>query len=449
MTEDNISKRCLPYPHLVPRVGVASLSSPLEIGADRGPAAADDLSKRLEEAGCEVIRMGQIDTPERARAAGRSLAEQHVDAIALVPVCWWEDYLVLDLVEECDRPVLFWSLPGMETGALCGTQQATCYLKALGHSYRAAFGSIDDDVCYRKALVYLRAAALKARLRRARIGMAGSHLNGMTHTAANEFMLKKTIGPRVVFLDLPQLLERTETVSTEQAEELWQNIVSRVGQCNVSEKDGVESMRVYAALREAIEKEGLNAVTIGCYPHLMGKVCLAGSLLADDGIPMACEGDVHGATGQYMLQLLTDQPTHNTDWLDPVDGESAIFTHCGSGSFSLAEKPGEVELGSVRLMEQGVCALFTSKPGPVTLININSHGAGYQCAILEGEAVSTDMVFPGNPVRIRFNRPVSELIDWIHEAGLGHHWMIGYGHVGPEIREWARIVGTELSLLEP
>jgi L-fucose isomerase-like protein len=181
----------------------------------------------------------------------------------------------------------------------------------------------------------------------------------------------------------------------------------------------------------------------------MGRVCLAASLLADEGVPLACEGDVHGAVGQFLLQLLTGQPTHNTDWLDPVDDRSVVFTHCGSGSFSLAEKPDTIRLASVRLMGQGACALFTAKPGPVTLVNINTHPSGYQCALLEGQAVPADMVFPGNPVRVQFHVPVKRLIDWIHDAGLGHHWMIGYGHVGDAIRLWARIVGPELRLVEP
>ncbi len=59
---------------------------------------------------------------------------------------------------------------------------------------------------------------------------------------------------------------------------------------------------------------------------------------------------------------------------------------------------------------------------------------GYQVALLEGEALPTEMVFPGNPVRVRFAQPTGDLIDWIHAEGIGHHWMIGYGHVGEDIR---------------
>jgi len=434
---------------LCPRVGVAALSSPLEVGAERGPGGAEALARQLSEAGCECVPLGVVDTPDAAAAAGRRLAEEHVDAVAFAVACWFEDYLVLDLLEECSLPVLLRPLPGMETGALCGTQQLTCCLRQLDVPFRSVFGESDAADCLRDALVFLRGAALKARLRRCRIGLAGNRINGMTHTSPNEFMLKKAIGPRVVMLDLPSLLRRADETPEDEARKRWTAVRERSGACDVGDAEGLDSMRVYAAVRELVDEHGLQALTIGCYPHLMGRVCLAASLLADEGIPLACEGDVHGAVGQYMLQLLTGSPTHNTDWLDPVDNESVVFTHCGAGSFSLAERPEEIRLGSVRLMGQGVCALFTARPGPVTLVNLNACADGYQCAVLEGEALPAEMVFPGNPVRVRFGRPVPELVDWIHERGLGHHWMIGCGRVADEIRAWARLAGRRLHLTAP
>lgn len=435
--------------NLRPRVAVASLSSPLEVGADRAPRAAEELAQELADAGCEAISLGSVGTPDQAVAAGRRAAEEHVDAVAFAVASWFEDYLVLDMLEECSTPLLLWPLPGMETGALCGTQQLTAYLRQLDRPFLSVFGEADDQECLKKALAFLRAAALKARLRRCRIGMAGHHLNGMTHAAPNEFSLKKVVGPRVVWIDLPLLLKAADEMPEQEALERWTIMRERAGCCEVSDEDGVDSMRVYAAVRETVDKDGLDAMTIGCYPHLMGRVCLAASMLADEGVPLACEGDIHGAVGQYMLQLLTGQPTHNTDWLDPVDDHSVVFTHCGSGSFSLAHKPEEIRLGSVRLMGQGVCALFTAKPGPVTMVNINTSPDGYQCALLEGEAVEAEMVFPGNPVRVQFEKSVKQLIEWIDESGLGHHWMVGYGHVGDDIRSWAKVVGAGLSLVEP
>jgi L-fucose isomerase-like protein len=434
---------------LTPRIGVASLSSPLEIGADRAPAAAENLARALESIGCDVVQLGSLDEPDKSVAAGRKLAESHVHAVAFAAVTWYEDYLALDLLEECSVPVLLWSLPGMQTGALCGSQQLTAYLKQLGVPYRCVFGELDSAEGLERAKAFLLASALKEKMRRARIGLAGHRVVGMTEVSANEMALKKAIGPRVVTLDMPLLLARADEMPNDQARRTWQQLTSRSAACEVSEEEGLDSMRVYAAIKELVDRHRLDALAIGCYPHLMGRVCLAASLLADEGIPLGCEGDVNGAVGQLMLTLLTGEPTHNTDWLEPMDDGSVVFAHCGSGSFSLAEKQDDIKLASVRLMGQGVCALFPAKPGPVTLLSLLPLGDGYQCAMLEGEAISTEMVFPGNPLRVRFPQPTSQLIDWIHAEGVGHHWMAGYGHVGDEIRQWASIAGGSLRLVRP
>jgi L-fucose isomerase-like protein len=424
------------------------VSSPLEVGAGRAPQAGRDLAALLEAAGCEVVALEPIGTADQAAAAGRQLAAAQVEAVALAPASWFEDYLVLDLLEECPVPVLLWPLPGMETGALCGTQQLTSFLKYLGKPYCGVFGSLEAGPTLEQALTYLCGVALHRKLRRARIGLAGHRVTGMTYTGPHELALKQALGPRVVPLDLPQFLSRAAAMPAEEAREFWEKVLGSAGQSLVAEADGLDSMQVYLAAREVVAEEGLHAITFGCYPHLMGRVCLAASLLADEGLPVACEGDVNGAVGQLILALLTGQPTQHTDWLDPLPDGTVVFTHCGSGSFCLAENPAAITLSPVRLMTQGVCTLFTVRPGPVTLLSLVPTPDGYQCALLEGEALPAEMVFPGNPLRVQFARPVGEIIEWIFEQGIGHHWVVGLRHVGAEIRALAGLCGPTFKLLE-
>jgi L-fucose isomerase-like protein len=431
-----------------PRIGVGSLSSLLEVGADRAPQAAMDLTSLLQAAGCETIGVDSINTADRAVTAGRTLVESHVDAVVLVAASWFEDYLVLDLLEECPVPVLLWSLPGMETGALCGTQQLTCYLRQLGRPFEAAFGSLTKGPTLDRVQVFLRAAAVHARLRRARIGLAGQRVRGMTEVAVNEIALKASLGPRVVPVDLTGLLQQADAVTAADKARVWNDVVRAAGSCRVDEAAGAKAAGMYAAIRERVHAEGLAALAFGCYPDFMGCACLAASLLADEGVPVGCEGDVNTTVAQLMLTWLTGQPTHNTDWLDPLDDGSVVFTHCGSGSYILAANRRDIVLAPVRLANQGVCSLFPARPGPVTLVSLMPSGEGYQMAVMEGEALPTEMVFPGNPLRVRFASPVDRIIRWIHDEGIGHHWAAGYGHVSAELRALANIVGRRLRLLE-
>ena len=160
---------------------------------------------------------------------------------------------------------------------------------------------------------------------------------------------------------------------------------------------------------------------------------------------MACEGDVNGALAMLILTWLSGQPTHNTDLLNPIaEDDTIVFSHCGSGGFYLAADPGGITLAPVRLMDQGLCCLFTAKPGPVTLVNIVPTMAGYQMALLFGTAADTEMVFPGNPLRVRFAFPYQDILDWIAREGIGHHWVAAYGDWRPELTHLAHMVGCSL-----
>lgn len=432
---------------LTPHIGIAALASPMEVGADRAEQAAIDLVALLQTAGCRVVNCGVVKNADQARKAGLAFAEKHVSCIALAAVSWFEDYLVLDLLEECNAPVLFWALPGMETGALCGTQQVTCYLKQLEKPFQAVFGEIRVGEQLDRCMRFLRAAALGYHLRRAKIGIAGQRVQGMTEVAVNEIALKKTFGCRVVPVDMVGLLRLARETDINGKKQVWEKVKENAARSAVSDEAGLESSGMYLAIKKIVEEEGLAALAFGCYPDYMGYACLAASLLADEGIPIGCEGDINGAVGMLILQLLTGFPTHNTDWLDPLPDGSVVFTHCGSGSYALAEHRRDIILAPVRLANQGVCSLFPARPGPVTLISLLPRDAGYQMAVMEGVALSTDMVFPGNPLRVKFSQPVEQVMDWIFREGIGHHWVAGYGHIGHVLQDMANIIGPGLRYL--
>jgi L-fucose isomerase-like protein len=428
------------------RLGLAVVASPLEVGADQAPALLDNLQAAFSNTGKLSLFPHQIPVTsiQDAVRAGREFYDKRVHAICIAAASWFEDYLVLDMLEECDVPVIIWGLPGMKTGSLCGTQQIGFMLKQLSKPYKLLYGHLDSESELKRLLEYASAAAVRYHLRRARIGYLGHRVEGMTETTVHELALKKVFGPRIVGIDSQVFLEGVARIESEAVQERWQEIKKRVGSVKCGDDDGLESLKVYDYMKAFIEERMLNAVAVGCYPHLMGKVCLAASLLGEEGIPVACEGDVNGAMGMMILSWLSSEPTHNTDLLNPIPEDNAIvFSHCGSGGFSLAEDNSEITLAPVRLMDRGLCCLFTAKPGPVTLINIVPTMESYEMAVMEGMALETDMVFPGNPLKVRFELDYREVLSWIGDEGLGHHWMAAYGFFRQELADLADVVGCK------
>ena len=387
-----------------------------------------------------------VTSVQDAVQAGRQFYDKRVHAICVVAASWFEDYLVLDMLEECDVPTILWGLPGMETGSLCGIQQLGFMLKQLSKSYKILYDKLTSLSARQTLLRFASAAALRHRLRRTRIGYLGHRVEGMTETTGHELALKNYFGARLVGLDSQVFLDKVAGVAEKTVKEQWEKIKEQVGSVTCSNEDGLFSLQVYAVLKNLVEEQMLNAFAVGCYPHLMGKVCLAASLLGEEGIPVACEGDVNGALGMLMLTWLSGEPTHNTDLLNPIlEDNTIVFSHCGSGGFSLAQANSEVTLASVRLMDRGLCCLFTARPGPVTLVNIIPTMESYQIGVMCGEALKTEMVFPGNPLRVRFDSDIKNILSWIADEGLGHHWMAAYGDLREELTDFANMVGCRLT----
>jgi len=426
------------------RLGLAIVASPLEVGADKASILLEELQAILNKTHLELYPYHQpVNSPKDAINAGKMFYDKRVYAICVISASWFEDYLVLDMLEECDVPIIVRGLPGMETGSLCGTQQLGFMLRQLCKPHIVIYDELNSELALKQVMEYSSASMVRYRLRRSRIGYLGHRVEGMTETTVHELALKKIFGSRVVSIDTSVFLENVSSLIPDA--EKWIEIKNQVGKVISKDEDCLKSMNVYATLKSIIEEKMLDAVAIGCYPHLMGKVCLSASLLGEEGIPIACEGDVNGALGMMILSWLTSEPVHNTDLLNPIPEDNAIvFSHCGSGGFSLAKSKNEITLAPVRLMDRGLCCLFTAKPGDVTLLNIVPTIDSYKIAVLEGVALETDMVFPGNPLKVQFKSDYRNILSWIIDEGLGHHWMAVYGLHKDKIADLASMVGCEM-----
>lgn len=431
------------------RLGIVSVASPLEVGADQTEIILKQLQTEISSRYDNISIYPYIVTkPIDAKNVGQVFYHEQVQLICVVAASWFEDYLVLDILEECDSPVILWGIPGMETGSLCGTQQLSFILKQLGKPYKVLYDEIDSDDAISTLTKYASACKLKNYLRRTKIGYLGHRVEGMTETTGHEIALKKIFGSRVVGIDTQVFLREALKIDTKIAKDNWDKIKSCVGKVQCKDEDGIESMKFYFVLKSLIEEKMLDAIAIGCYPHLMGKVCIPASLLGEEGIPIACEGDINGALVMIILSWLSSAPVHNTDLLNPIPEDNAIiFSHCGSGGFSLSKSCSDISLSPVRLMDNGVCCLFPAKPGHVTMINIVPTIGSYKIGVLEGHALETEMVFPGNPIKVRFDRDYRDILSWIIDEGLGHHWMIAYGSFKSELIDLANMIGCELTYI--
>lgn len=98
------------------------------------------------------------------------------------------------------------------------------------------------------------------------------------------------------------------------------------------------------------------------------------SMLGEEGLPMACEGDVMGAVTMYALYLANLLPAGYLDWNNSfgADRDMCIGIHCSNFPKSFIQAP--FEIGSLDILGNtlgkercfGACKA-TIAPGPMTL----------------------------------------------------------------------------------
>jgi len=322
-------------------------------------------------------------------------------------------------------------------------------MKEIGLPSWVFYGVIGDPRTTAALPVLVRAASLRRRLGRTRIGLLGRRTQGMLETAFDEFGIRQIFGTEIIQEERGAFLQRAMTRDPALLRETWDSIKAKVGSLQVPEDSIWDALKVYKSLEEFMDRKDLSGVAVDCYPDALGVFCLAASLLSEAGRVVACEADVHATLAALVAADFSQGPVHNTDLLHVyAEEQSALFSHCGAGAFSLASSREEICLAPVRLAEKGCCVHFPGRAGPVTLINLLGRSGTYRMCILEGEAIPGEMDFPGNPVRVGLPVSVDDFLEEVAVKGFGHHWVIGYGKFGRILAEFCRHIGIQARLLK-
>lgn len=206
----------------------------------------------------------------------------------------------------------------METGSLCGVQQIGSVFRDIDfRNFSFVFGEAGSAETTEDILRQLAVLNLVETMKHIRVASIGNRCAGMTETAFDEFALLEKNGARVVTIDESELLDEVDKVCTTESAHICAVLKGRF--CRITSTDAQlhESVAYYLAMKQLVARYGLSAMAIKCYTKYMGKICLAGALLAEEGVVCACEGDVNNAVMMKMLNVLSGECVNCTDILQP------------------------------------------------------------------------------------------------------------------------------------
>ncbi len=434
-----------------PCVGVASLAFPgFYLGEEKAPEKHREILTQLQKLKLKIINCGVVMDTSTAKEAGRVFAEKKVDFIFALLTTFAPDHFVVEILDACDVPIFMYALEReFDCISLVGAMLINPTLYDLDKQYQLHAGDFSEQKIIDSLMVFARASMMHRMLRDMRVGYMGKNPDIMFSMQVDEYGLKKKLGVTVIPLRDFEYMNRVKAITGEEARNDWIDVKAQVGKVEVSDAEGIEASKSFIAMVKMAEEKNLDALSINCWTQLKSRICLPIARFNELGIGAGCEGDLHSTILMRLLFMVSGRAAINGDFMRLFSDENQImFSHCGAGSFSMARSKREIVLHESIETRDGIGVFFPAdQPGTVTAVNLMGSRAGYRLAALVGEIQETDMSYEGNPMRIRFDRPVYDILQDAVRHGAGHHWSIEYGDLSGELELLARFLYIEYHLL--
>jgi len=239
------------------------------------------------------------------------------------------------------------------------------------------------------------------KLKNARIGALGARPAAFNTVRYSEKLLEGS-GISIETLDLTEALGWARALKDDDTE-LQAKLSAIKGYTNVT---GIpkESLMRMAKLGVAIDRwvrdKQLSATAIQCWTALeefYGVVpCTLMSMMSNNLMPSACETDVAGLVGMFLLQAASGQPAALLDWNNNFnnDPNKGVVFHCSNlpKAFFAEQKMDYQEIIAGTVGKENTYGTIVGRvsPGPFTYCRVSTDDFGGRVAAYVGEGRFTD-----------------------------------------------------------
>ena len=217
------------------------------------------------------------------------------------------------------------------------------------------------------------------------------------------------------------------------------------------ELENVAALKV--AMKNLAAHYGCNAIAIQCWNALQQEIgimpCAANSLLNEEGIPVVCETDIHGAITAVMVEAagMDEARGFFADWTvrHPDNENGELLQHCGPWPISVAgEKP---TIGYPLAFDHPGAVEAEAKHGRMTLCRFDGDNGEY--SLLLGNADGVEGPYTkGTYVWVEVAN-LKRLEAKIVEGPYIHHCVGIHKDVVPVLYEACKYIGITPDLYDP
>ena len=324
----------------------------------------DLTAERLRELEIDFVDITDInkegllyDDADRIRIAEKFKSEK-IDGLFLPHCNFGTEYECARLAKDLDVPVLLWGpldeRPEPDGVRLRDTQ---CGLFATGKVLRRfqipftylTSCRLTDPIFETGIHAFLSVCNVVKTFRNIRILQISARPFDFWSTICNEGELLEKFNIQLAPVPFPELMAEINKAKENptQMQETLNTIHSQmIVQIKDAELKNVAALKI--GMEQLVNKYSCQAIAIQCWNALQSELgimpCAANALLNDQGIPVACETDVHGAITALLVEAaaLKTKRSFFADWTirhpDIPNGE--LLQHCGPWPVSVSkEKP--------------------------------------------------------------------------------------------------------------
>lgn len=379
---------------------------------DRAAQTKKKVEARLNDLGVDFVNIdflneeGLLYRSRDAEAVAEHFKKEKVDAIFIAHVNFGCEEAVCRLASMMKKPVLLWAVrddaPEPEgfrfRDAQCGVFASSKVLMRFGLPFTYITNCWVEEETFESGVTdFLSAAGVAKAMNAPRIGQISVRPAAFWSVKSNEAELLERFGVEVVPVTLVEMQKRFEKI-LEKKDSLFQEelegILGKAKQ-EIVGRDAVERIcAMKMAIREWAAEENLSAAATQCWAPFTDISGIAPCYLmgdsTDEGFPIACENDIHGAVTSIMALGANgaSAPPFFADLTGrhPTDDNAELLWHCGVFPPSLAGNQG-VTIGCHQGKGFKGAGQFELKQGDITLLRFDSLRGDYK--LLYGEGKTT------------------------------------------------------------
>lgn len=425
--------------------------------------------KRLEELGVSFVDIDDIndegllyDERDRLRIVEK-FKKEGIDGLFLPHCNFGTEYECARLAKDMGVPVLLWGpldeRPDADGVRLRDTQ---CGLFATGkvlRRFRVPFTyltncRLEDPVFERGLRDFLAVCNVVKTFRHIRILQIGPRPFDFWSTMCNEGELLERFNVQLAPIPMTELVEEVKAAKANDIE-VKATVAYIREHMEVEIKEGeVESVAALkVAMEHLIERYHCNAGAIQCWNALQTELgimpCAANALLNEEGIPIVCETDIHGAITALMVEAagMDDSRSFFADWTirhpDIENGE--LLQHCGPWPISVAKE--KVKLTYPLAFKHPGSLTAEARHGEVTLCRFDGDNGEY--SLLLGNAKGVDgPACMGTYLWVEVEN-IKRLEAKVVEGPYIHHCVGIHKDVVPILYEACKYIGVKADLYDP